>query len=81
MNTVGAPCAGKPHARSDEGALGTLTTLAHDDGLSPCVGNARRRQPGLQASSAKPVLYSTLRSALRMSPTVHVIGAKALTAC
>ena len=35
MNTVGAPCAGKPHARSDEGALGTLTTLAHDDGLSP----------------------------------------------
>jgi len=46
MNTVGAPYSGKPNVRCDEGALGTPTPI-HDDGLSPCVGNARNRQPGL----------------------------------
>ncbi len=58
MNTVGAPYSGKPNVRSDEGALGTPTPI-HDDGLSPCVGNSRNRQPGLPIRPGKPVLYST----------------------
>src|SRR5215831_15665614 len=58
MNTVGAPYSGKPNVRCDEGALGTPTPI-HDDGLSPCVGNARNRQRGLPIRPGKPVLYST----------------------
>ena len=78
MNTVGAPCAGKPHAGSDAGALGTPTPI-HDDGLSPCVGNSRNRQPGLPISPEEPVLYSThQRSALLGRRFVRLIPLRAL---
>ena len=70
MNTVEEPYSGKPNVRLDEGALGTPTPI-HDDGLSPCVGNARNRRPGLQTRPGKPVLYSTAcSSATRQTPSM-----------
>src|SRR5262249_41730061 len=61
MNTVGAPYSGKPNVRCDEGALGTPTPI-HDDGLSPCVGNARNRQPGLpiRTGGTSALLYPSV---------------------
>ncbi len=79
MNTVGAPYSGKPNVRSDEGALGTPTPI-HDDGLSPCVGNSRNRQPGLPIRPGKPVLYSThQRSASLGRRFVRLIPLRALS--